>query len=195
MPPPLFSFTFHTSLSPWNIPCQQWLRDHHCSNLNGLATGSLVFDPQGRILLIQRAGHDSMPNMWEVPGGAVDDDDPTVLHGAARELWEEAGLVATNFTHLIRPAITSGAGADTELGHIFTNRLGTKTFCRFSFVTEVESCAAVQLDPNEHQAFVWATADEIQQQRMHDGLEIPITHESVRVLILEAFRLREGLAE
>jgi 8-oxo-dGTP pyrophosphatase MutT (NUDIX family) len=29
-----------------------------------------------------------MPNKWELPGGAVDDDDPTILHAAARELAE-----------------------------------------------------------------------------------------------------------
>jgi 8-oxo-dGTP pyrophosphatase MutT (NUDIX family) len=49
-------------------------------------------EEEDRLLLMQRAASDSLPLLWEVPGGALDPEDPTVLHGAARELWEEAGL-------------------------------------------------------------------------------------------------------
>ena len=36
-----------------------------------------------------------MSNRWEVPGGAVDLEDETILHGVAREAWEESGLKVT----------------------------------------------------------------------------------------------------
>jgi len=46
------------------------------------------------VLPLQRAASDEEPNKWEPPGGGCDDDDESILHAAARELWEEAGLQA-----------------------------------------------------------------------------------------------------
>lgn len=132
-----------------------------------------------------------MPNKWELPGGAVDAADATVLHGAARELLEEAGLRARRFTHVI----TEGPGAAP--GQIFPNRDQTKTWCRFTFGVEVEVEGdvgelgfGVRLDPNEHQDFVWATEEEVRAERNVER-SLPITKESMRAVMLEAFRLRK----
>ncbi|EXJ83691.1 hypothetical protein A1O1_07315 [Capronia coronata CBS 617.96] len=118
-----------------------------------IATGGLVFDPplsdpdpesvavagadagvtvterpkRDRILLIQRAGHDSMPHRWEVPGGGCDLEDPTILHAVAREVWEETGLVAARIGPLVGP----------KDGQVFLTRSG-KVVCKFHFVVEVE---------------------------------------------------------
>ncbi|KOS16769.1 hypothetical protein ESCO_004652 [Escovopsis weberi] len=79
-----------------------------------LMTGSLVFEAEAspetspeaeagpgyrepRILLLRRAPEDSYPLSWELPGGSVDATDRSVLHAAARELWEETGLAARHF--------------------------------------------------------------------------------------------------
>ncbi|KAK0636092.1 NUDIX hydrolase domain-like protein [Bombardia bombarda] len=180
--PPPYTFTADESLDPWNISAPEWLTQHQ-SPLDGLAVGAVVFDPQGRILLVQRAAHDSMPNKWEIPGGGADDTDLTVLHAAARELWEESGLVARRFTHIV----TEGPGS--ELGHVFPNRNCTKHFCRFVFATEVESCAVVTLDPNEHQDYLWATEDEVRAQMVGDR-SIEITQRVMHAVLLEGFRLR-----
>jgi 8-oxo-dGTP pyrophosphatase MutT (NUDIX family) len=47
----------------------------------------------GRVLLVRRAGWDSYPSAWELPGGKVDAGEP-VEAALARELFEETGLVA-----------------------------------------------------------------------------------------------------
>ena len=80
-PAPDFKFGVDPSVSGWQIPMIEWLVKHDKS-WNGLAGSCLVFDPEGRVLVIQRAAHDSMANLYELPGGGVDRDDPTVLHGA-----------------------------------------------------------------------------------------------------------------
>jgi 8-oxo-dGTP pyrophosphatase MutT (NUDIX family) len=182
---PSFDFKFDDVLSPWNITAQAWLQQHQ-KPWDGLASGVFVFDAAGKVLLIQRASHDSMGDRWEVPGGAVDDEDPSILHGAARELWEEAGLVATGF----RSLVVARQEGDTP-GHVFSNRTRTKTFCRIAFAADVKATDKVTLDPNEHQAYVWATEDQVREEKIEDQ-DIPITYKDMKDLILASFKSRRG---
>ena len=183
------SFSIDDSLGPWNTTAKGWLlRNQEDNKYSGVATGNIVFDCRGRVLIVQRASHDSLPDRWEFPGGAVDDGDATILHAAARELWEEAGLNARRFTHVV------AEGHDQLPGEIFRNRTKTKVFIRFAFHVEVESCDGIKLDPNEHQDFAWASEEEIREQKIGNR-EIPITRPSVQALFLEAFRLRKKRAE
>lgn len=99
-------FEVDASVGEWNVSAEDWLAANAARlrarqlQLDGLATGAVVFNPEGKVFVLRRASHDSMPNRGEVPGGAVDAEDPTILHGAARELMEEAGLEATRFRRL-----------------------------------------------------------------------------------------------
>lgn len=181
--PPAFDFEIDESVAPWNVSAKEWLIRHN-QHWDGIASGNAVFNPDGKILIIQRALNDSMSGKWEIPGGAVDEDDPSLLYGAARELWEESGLIAKRFTRIV----TTGPGRDP--GQIFSNRTGTKTFCRYAFNVDVESYEQVKLDPKEHQDYAWATEDEIREQKIR-GHEISITNPEMWSIILEAFRLRK----
>ncbi|KAJ1323654.1 8-oxo-dGTP diphosphatase [Microdochium nivale] len=99
---------------------------------HGIGVGAIVFDrsfpspssssssssdapqpPPPRVLLVQRAPHDSMPLKWEIPGGGSDDDDPSVLYACARELQEESGLRATRVGPLAKFPLSSSAGRRT----------------------------------------------------------------------------------
>lgn len=90
LPTPL-KFTNHPSLSPFQTPLTTWLDTYHATNpavhLHGVCTGVIIFDDSDRVLLVQRAATDSMPNRWEIPGGAVDREDGSILEGAVREVW------------------------------------------------------------------------------------------------------------
>jgi 8-oxo-dGTP pyrophosphatase MutT (NUDIX family) len=195
-PEPPTAFKIPPTLNPYNVPAQTWLESNSkTKEYNGLATACAVFHPTAttpHLLILQRAAHDSMPNKWELPGGAVDATDPTVLHGAARELLEEAGLRARHFTHIITE------GPNAAPGQVLPNSTQTKTWCRFTFGVEVERDAgqavlAVKLDPNEHRDFVWVTEDEVREQGNAER-KLPITKESMRDVMLEAFRLRKESA-
>lgn len=59
------------------------------------------------ILLLRRSASDTMPLRWEIPGGTVDTQDPSLLHGLTRELYEEAGLRATKVIDVVRPYIST----------------------------------------------------------------------------------------
>ncbi|KHO01201.1 NUDIX hydrolase domain protein [Metarhizium album ARSEF 1941] len=185
--PPRFEVPHDGSLSQFRVPPDGWIRANN-KPWDGIATGALVFDARGRVLLLRRARHDSMPGLWEVPGGAVDADDATILHGCARELWEEAGLAARRLVRLVTEG-RPGAGAFQE----FRNSTGTKLIGKFQFEVEVEvgEGQAVRLDPNEHQDFVWATEGEVARGEAR-GTKIPFTKASHRDVVLEAFRLRRA---
>lgn len=183
--PSYSNFSIDDSLVAWDMPVKEWLAENQKDNqYDGLATGNVVFNPDGKVLLIQRADHDSLPNKWEFPGGAADDNDPSILHASARELFEESGLIAKRFSHIVTE------GPEKEPGEIFRNRARTKVFIRFTFHVEVEDCEDVKLDPNEHQDFVWATEEEIRRQKIGDR-QLSITRWTVQALFLEAFRLRK----
>lgn len=178
------SFTSNESLLAWDLRSEEWLSQRSGDiHLDGVGTAVAVFNQTGHILLLQRAAHDSMPNRWELPGGAVDFEDASILHGAARELLEESGLVVTHFTHVITQ------GPSIEPGQIFRNSRGTKTFCKFTFDAEVADTESVKIDANEHQDFIWASEEEVRHEKTTTRA-IPVTTDVTRLYILEAFRLR-----
>ncbi|KAL7946958.1 NUDIX hydrolase domain-like protein [Trichoderma barbatum] len=174
-------FAFDESLIEWTVSKADWLRIHE-KGFDGVATSAFIFDAQGRVLLVQRAAHDSMPNLWEAPGGAVDAGDMSILAGCAREVKEEAGLVARRMRRLV----TEGEGR--EQWTVFTNWNGTRVFCGFGFEVEVEE-GEVVLDEEEHQAFVWAGEEDV-KRGVVEGRRIALSSLIMRNRLMEAFRLR-----
>lgn len=193
-----FAFTWQPSLASLTIPANDFVSTRPF--VSAAATGALVFSKatageDQRVLLIQRAPHDSMPLRWEIPGGACDPEDETMLHGLARELWEEAGL---RLKEVVR-----------QVGdeHVFLTRKGLPV-AKVTFEVEVETggeqaLPEVKLDPNEHVDFLWATEEECELGRAvvcgssgeHREVAITFTHEAQRNTILLGFKLRrEGTA-
>ncbi|KAG5970140.1 hypothetical protein E4U55_001821 [Claviceps digitariae] len=188
-------------LSSWSIPPAQYILLHHLP-WHAVAVSALIFDaPRTRVLLVQRAGHDTRPYRWELPGGGVGDElGETILEGLAREVREETGLRVVSVRG-VRPEQQQQQqqqhGQDTaQLAQVFWNSSRTKLIGRFVF----EVCVAggqsegdaqmevppVVLDEREHCDFVWATEHVVR----HGGLEW--TGPEVRDMILEAFRLARG---
>ncbi|VUC30065.1 unnamed protein product [Clonostachys rosea] len=180
---PGHNFTVDPAASNFTISPLSYLAANQNEDYNKLATGSLVFDlsaqHEPRILLLQRSAGDSMPNKWETPGGGCDDEDESILHAAARELWEEAGLSAAHI---------SGPVGEP---HFFRSRSG-KRICKFNFLVQAEITSngslEVTLDPNEHQSFVWATLKQVQEKKVN-GIELDFTTADTENVILEAFSL------
>ncbi len=85
---------------------------------------------EARILLLQRAPTDSMPLRWEIPGGACDLEDESLLHAAARELREEAGLRARTAAALV--VVRDRDGRDRG-GDVFFSSRGQR--CKWRLVT------------------------------------------------------------
>jgi 8-oxo-dGTP pyrophosphatase MutT (NUDIX family) len=226
-PPEGFTFTYSSSVAHFNVPSKAFLSTRPL--IRGANTGALVFsratvgpgetvttnsknqqNAPDRILLIQRAPHDSMPLRWEVPGGACDPEDPTMLHGLARELWEEVGLK-------LRRVVRQVGNED-----VFLTRRGLAV-AKVTFEVEVETpppCVPsapgdgegnttqevlqerlpeVSLDPNEHVRFVWATEEECRQGKAvvlgasgeREEVNIEFTTKHQRQVVLLGFELRK----
>lgn len=184
------TFTIDETLQAYTLPLSPYLKENQPSHQargltpSGICTSTLIFNKQGHLLVLQRASHDSMPNRWEPPGGSVDPDDASILHAAARELREEAGLIVSRFRSRV-----SGLGRECDF---FWNRNRSRCFFRAVFCADVVDSTDVRLDPNEHQAFAWATEEHVRSQTL-DGRPLPITNDAMRTILLEAFRLRREL--
>lgn len=182
------------SVAHFNMPFETYLGQLQTSRpeLGGLATGAIIFsnDVQPRVLLVQRAPHDSMPNKWEIAGGAVDGGE-TVLAGVAREVCEEVGLRVTRVRGLVRMANGDGDDGLLQGGHVFRTTRG-RHVVKYTFVVDVDDASRVRLDPNEHQDYVWATEQECRSKQVarEDGgaaLELQFTTPAQEEAILKAF--------
>ncbi|KAI1338187.1 NUDIX hydrolase domain-like protein [Xylariaceae sp. FL0016] len=167
-------FALDPSSSAFNVPLHAYMGSH--PGFDGIGTGAMVFNPQGKLLLLQRAAHDSFPLRWEVPGGAVDSEDETLLHAVARELWEESGLRA------------EGIGEALEPAEVLVSTRGLRV-CKRSFIVQVNQYE-VKLDPNEHEAFVWASEEEVRAKKCGEVV-LEFTSPSHEQTIYNAFDTRK----
>ncbi|CAH0036486.1 unnamed protein product [Clonostachys solani] len=192
-PAPEFRFTFPDRLKGWDKSVAAWLQENN-KYFSGVAASAVVFKGD-RVLVLQRAPHDSMPLQWEPPGGGVDPEE-TVLVGCARELWEEAGLVASRVVRVVPPPdgdeVESAEREDRDLGIPFSSRTGDKFYYKFTFEVEVEDVGAVRNDPNEHVSWMWLTEEEVENCRTSNGSAVSFTMSTVRKQLLGAFALRKA---
>lgn len=189
-----FDLHIDPSVAHFNVPFETYLGQLQTSRpeLGGLATGAIIFsnDKQLRVLLVQRAPHDSMPNKWEIAGGAVDGGE-TVLTGVAREVCEEVGLRVTKVRGLVRMANGDDDDGLLQGGHVFRTTRG-RHVVKYTFVVDVDDASRVRLDPNEHQDYVWATEQECRSKQVarEDGgvaLQLQFTTPAQEEAILKAF--------
>ncbi|MEV6527280.1 NUDIX hydrolase [Longispora sp. NPDC051575] len=65
------------------------------------AVGVVAVDEEGRVLLVRQYRHPVAKVLWELPAGLIDVPGEPLVDAAARELAEEADLVAANYALLV----------------------------------------------------------------------------------------------
>jgi 8-oxo-dGDP phosphatase len=77
------------------------------------AVGVLALDDDDRVLLVRQYRHPVGMQLWEPVAGLLDVADESPLDGAARELVEEAGLVAARWEVLVDIENSPGGSSET----------------------------------------------------------------------------------
>jgi 8-oxo-dGTP pyrophosphatase MutT (NUDIX family) len=84
------------------------------------AVGVVALDDVDRVVLIRQYRHAVGQRLWELPAGLRDVDGEALVRGAARELAEEADLVAARWNLLID--LHTSPGFSTEVIRLFLAR-------------------------------------------------------------------------
>ncbi|KAL9130018.1 MAG: hypothetical protein Q9217_001702 [Psora testacea] len=211
------------------IPLNSFLQAH--PQYTNLAVGAFIFHPPTsssllslptedstpvpptpRLLLVQRAASEhAFPNLWEVPGGSSDEWDPTILHSAARETFEETGLKLTRFVREIGKGVEFGSrkrrwaklsfeievqellGCQRSHGHAIGYGDGVNVVQGSCGEAEDAGGALPELrdvlvrtDPKEHQDHKWASLEEVEAM-----VNQIVTREQFDVM-MQAFALKKA---
>jgi ADP-ribose pyrophosphatase len=90
---PVFRVTWDTAVDPENFEIQRAMIHHDGSAV------AMPVDERGRILLVRQYRLPARDYLWELPAGRRDPGE-TILQAARRELREETGLTAHQWTKL-----------------------------------------------------------------------------------------------
>ena len=104
-----------------------------------------------QVLLIERTGH---PGFWQSVTGSLDAPDEPLLATAARELFEETGIVADGETIVLRDWRLSNV---YEIYPVWRHRYapGVTQNTEHVFSVEVPRDVPILLSPREHTQYVW----------------------------------------
>ena len=120
--------------------------------------GAAIIIHNNRVLLLQRACDDEHPDLWEVPGGEAHKDE-TIVQCVIRELREEAGLHASEVVDMV-------GEFEWNEDRFEQAQHEQRIWKIFMFLVNVGDDASelnIQLDPREHQAYLWATESEVRE--------------------------------
>lgn len=127
-----------------------------------VAVSALIKNKRNEFLVVKRSGHDSHPNTWEMPGGAIDYGE-TPESGLKREVKEETGLSI----NIIRPVSTTS---------LFSERNPDMQIVRISFLCELTNEYQDLLLSAEHSAYKWVVSiQDIEDTNISDFLSQTIT--------------------
>ncbi|KAK8075731.1 hypothetical protein PG997_010394 [Apiospora hydei] len=107
-----------------------------------LTIGAAILRDDGRILLLRRRPDEKhYPNVYEIPGGKVDETDPTI--GQSHSSRGPRGV---------------------------NSQPGTRNVIQLSYVVKVED-TQFQLNPDEHSEGVWATMGMLGELEITDDMK------------------------
>ncbi|KAL8991333.1 MAG: hypothetical protein Q9169_007896 [Polycauliona sp. 2 TL-2023] len=141
-------------------------------------------DAQGqpKILMLKRAAHEKIfPNVFEIPGGKMEQSDATILDAVKREVLEEAGMVVEKVIGAVKPFDYSLEKKDVDDGGGEVSVWYTSL--QLNFVCEV-SRYDVTVNPEEH-----SEARFVNSVEMMKDLEVT---EQMRVVVEEGLDWAAG---
>ncbi|UYM05190.1 NUDIX domain-containing protein [Solicola gregarius] len=114
------------------------------------AVGVVALDDEGRVLLLEQYRHPPRSRLVELPAGVLDRDGEDPVDAAARELAEEADLVAAEWTPLLRLYSSPGFSDEHWYVYLATGLSAVPAADRHTRVHE-----------EAHMTRVWAPLDDV----------------------------------
>ena len=147
---------------------------------DNIIVGAVIFHPTfsapAKILLLKRAATEKYyPNVFEIPGGHVEDTDADIFRALVREVQEETSLSVDSAKASIEPLTYS----TTKTIKVSEEEVAVqKSSLQLNFVCEITE-DTFRVNPEEHSEGVWAAEDEV------GSLEMT---EEMRIVVEDAFR-------
>jgi 8-oxo-dGTP diphosphatase len=122
-----------------------------------VGTYGLIFNKEQKVLIVKRSLTDSMPGLWEFPGGGLEvGEDPKIAVG--REVKEEAGLDVD----VIKPV--------TVISH-FQYRKSNKHTIRIVYLCRMLDEQQEVTLSEEHSEYQWVNPEDTQTLEKSDFLK------------------------
>lgn len=161
------------ALSMSKSQCRKIYRNEHNQPYDKIVIGAIIFDKRSsephKILLLKRAAHEKYyPNIFEIPGGNVEDTDATIRDAVIREVLEETGLQVEEITAAARPFTYSMEKkvVDEETGEVSGV---SRTSLQLKFVCEVTGFD-FRVDADEHSEGRFLAREEVEELNVTDQM-------------------------
>lgn len=147
---------------------------------DNIIVGAVIFHPTSsplaKILLLRRTATEKYyPNVFEIPGGHVEDTDADIFRALVREVKEETSLSVDSAKASIEP-LTYSTTKTIKMGE--EEIVVQKSSLQLNFVCEVAE-DTFRVNPEEHSEGIWTGEDEIWNLEMTDEM---------RLVVEDAFR-------
>lgn len=131
-----------SALSMSKSQCRATYRKDDNQPYDKIVIGAIIFNKRASeprtVLLLKRAAHEKYyPNIFEIPGGNVEDTDTTIRNAVIREVLEETGLQVVEIAAAVKPFTYSMEKIvmDEETGD---EEMVWRTTLQLNFVCEVK---------------------------------------------------------
>ena len=147
---------------------------------DNIIVGAVIFhpasSPPAKILLLKRVATEKFyPNVFEIPGGHVEDTDADIFRALVREVREETSLSVDSARANIEP-LTYSTTKTVKVGE--KEVVVQKSSLQLNFVCEIAEDTFC-VNPEEHSEGIWAAEDEVGSLEMTEGM---------RLVVEDAFR-------
>ena len=121
----------------------------------------VIYTAKNEVLLLERADH---PGFWQSVTGSLDAPDEDLAQAAAREVFEETGIVVDQLPHGALRNLQHQIQYEIYPAWRFRYAPGVTRNTEHWFSLEVPDEIQVRLAPREHVAFQWLPYQEAAKQ-------------------------------